>query len=175
MPERRIWIIDVGRLCDVLPKDPDEKIGDRLGSNSVDVLSWCANYCATGHLLCTSIASRDLHDWKSIVMRGHASQNENYDNSSVSQHKVQSLNSNWVLYKLVYTYFYLRLKHSSSYHFKGVFKCIPIFSLFFLTHIYTAYNSRSNNYTNLFNLASFTLHLTSDGERLQPETHRLLN
>ena len=109
------------------------------------------------------------------VMRGHASQNENYDNSSVSQHKVQSLNSNWVLYKLVYTYFYLRLKHSSSYHFKGVFKCIPIFSLFFLTHIYTAYNSRSNNYTNLFNLASFTLHLTSDGERLQPETHRLLN
>ena len=33
MPERKIWIIDVGRLCDVLPKDLDEKIGNRLGSN----------------------------------------------------------------------------------------------------------------------------------------------
>ena len=107
----------------------------------------------------TSIASRDLHDFDRLNMKKYwwlsnesahiqdlkirgneiikkrsehqpsASQNENYDDSSVSQ---QPPNSNWVLYKLVYTYFYLRLKHSSSYPFKGFLKCIPIFSLPFL-------------------------------------------
>ena len=58
---------------------------------------------------------------------------------------------------------------------EGFFNHIPIFPFFLLTHIYTAYNSPSNNYTSLFNLATSTLHLTSDGERLQPEAHRLLN